>query len=332
MTYNGSYVYEYEITEEEGKINIMKKVDFSKKKSLIKKARGCHEFVYYKDTKIGIYMNEDKPKRILTFNANLFQKVKTDITLTGVYWTSNIIRRTRDLSLLLIRTASREIKIFSTVTPKLDGHFLQISKIPGDKVADFYPFGKNKILTASFDGFITIIQYDTVSDSFSFLSTTEVEVRSGEYFRCGAICQQGKYFAYSTKMNGYIARLFFYELQEDYSVKLLDAVDYQGTKYAEESASNLSSICLDFYCGEFPLLVGVQEQALNYCFLYRFDGKKLVGFLEGEVEHLEGYHQHEVMRVRKVGGFLYSIDESGLLKRTSFVEEREGEGEGEEGE
>jgi len=269
-------------------------------------------------------MNEDKPKRILTFNTNLFQKIKTEITLTGVYWTSNIIRRNQDQSLLFIRTGSRDIRIFSEINENLDGKSMLITKIPGDKIGDFYPFGKNKIITASYDGFITIIEYNIETEEFKFISETDYATRMGEYFRCGAICPRGKFFAYSTKMNGYIARLVFYEIMDDFSIQLLDAVDYDKTQYAQESASNMSSLCMDFYCGEYPLIVGLMEQAQNYCFMYKFDGKALVNF-DGEQEggHLEGYHTNEVMRIQKRGKFLYSIDESGVLKRTSFVDKEE---------
>lgn len=263
-------------------------------------------------------MNEGSPKKILSYSTNLFKKIETVIQLTGVLWTSNIIRKSLDDETLFIRTGSRELTIILEISELLDGDNMKIEKIPGDKIGDFYPLkGGNRLIFASFDGVISIVEFDRESKTSKVLSTTEVEVSSGEYFRCGAVCPQSKYASFATKKNGYISRLFLYEIKEDFSLALLDVIDYKGTEYAGESSSNMSSICMDFYCGKYPLIAALQELAQNYLFLYKFDGKGLVEYQKDG--HLEKYHQDEVMRIRRFEESLYSVDEKGILKRTSFV-------------
>ena len=260
-------------------------------------------------------MNETSPTTILTFNTNLYQKTKTAIKMSGVLWTANVVRKSRDESRLYIRTGSREITVFTEINPNLDGKNFKIEKIAGDKIGDFYPFSGNKVISASYDGFISVIELDFEAQTSKVLSETKVDCEGGEYFRCGAVDPKGCYAAFATKKNGYISRLFFYAINDDFGVELKDVIDYKGTKYCKESSSNLSSLNLDFYNGEFPILAGLQELAQNYLFLYDFDGEKLSEYGDG---NLEGYHQNEVMRLRRFENALYSVDEDGVLRRASF--------------
>lgn len=285
-----------------------------------------------------------------------------------------MIRKSRNDDHLFLKTNKKEITILQDVSISNYKSSTILTQSEGDIIIDFQILDFNRILTLTFDGYLTLFEffpsYYSSSDT-SFLtnsgknsneSTRDKSLpSSGGYFKklnqlnlklkkdentkesgfSLAVCSKNQYVVVCSCNQADDSRLYkLYMLKispihESSQFNILSVLDFQGSFLAEKSESYFYDIRMDFYFGNWPLIVGVQQdfehKFISFLFIEEgigdFYGKikkkeddrileKSEGPIFVEIESGFSLHVDEVFRldyVEEEGGKWVSFDNSGVL-------------------
>lgn len=257
----------------------------------------CLDYQYFPSKNISIccIKSEDgNHAELFTLNHEDYTTINTTIKVKIREDVLRIVKSQNEN--LYLKTGHKEITVYFDVDTKMRGKILRLHNFDGDEISDFVPVGLNRVIVLSLDGYLGYHEFDEkealhgkISENFKF------ELLARERTNCVAVCPYGRFAAVSTVLNSngknLLSRLFFLEIvKENNNFKTLEIIDYSATDYGKEEASCFSSLNLDFYHGDYPLLFALQQNSKNLLFSYTFRGA-----LNEYNEHYELHNSNCIM-------------------------------------
>lgn len=278
----------------------------------------CLDFQYLESKKLCIccIKSEGTFCDIFTLNLQDYTTINTAIKVRIREEVLKIIKSQGDN--LYLKTAMKEVSIYFDVDTKMRGKILRVRGFDGDEIADFVPVGMNRLFVAMLDGSLGYHEFSEKEAVFGKISHSfKLDLLKRERCNCVAVCPYGRYAAVSTVMTTYgkdlLSKLFFLEINENNDMDILEIIDYSAADFSTEDGSYFSSISLDFYHGDFPLVFAIQHNGRNMLFSYTFRGS-----LNEYNEHYE-LHNSPCLNLKFSKNVLTSVDENGVISKVKFV-------------
>lgn len=190
--------------------------------------------------------------------------------------------------------------------------------LPGDEIVDFIPVGNNRIMFLSKEGVISYHEFSLDRATQTRINKKfRLDIPSDEFCYTMSVCPKAKFAAVATyeqfKNNRLMSNVHFLAIDDNDNFVLLDKMNLSNMPFSSEDGSFASIISMDFYHGEYPLLVVAQYASDGLMLTYWFDGKRLRKYKE-EIT----LHNNIARRMVRIGSMLYSIDYNGNISRIKF--------------
>lgn len=278
----------------------------------------CLDFQFFEAKKMCVccIKSEGSISEIFTLNLEDYTTINTAIKVRVKEDALRLVRSQGDN--LYLKTNHKEITIYFDIDTKMRGKILRIHGFLGNEIVDFLPVGLNRMIVVTLDGNLGYHEFNEKDAVFGRISEKfELDLIDRERCNCITVCPYGKFAAVSTILTEHgkdlLSRLFFLEITKDNHFEILEIVDYSATEYGKEDGSYFSCLSLEFYHGQYPLLLALQRSSKNLLFSYTFRGT-----LNEYNEHYE-LHNSSCLMMKFFKNTLTSIDETGVISKIKFV-------------
>ena len=276
--------------------------------------------IYFPNKQIGFVYEEDSEKLLKFFkNSNELLPVYK----TKLYDGCNCrqLSKSPDNQTLILNKGDNSIVLFRANSgpgsPSFDWDYpIVIESIAGKEVRSAKSLGNEHIVTISDDGFMAVYYF-----SFEDLTTiavryTKLPLKEDEEVSCMAICCRGEYMAVASSFNLKASQLFVFRVERGCKPVIAARASVKDEPYSAESLSFFQDLNMDYYIGDYPVMLGFQYDAENMMVPYVFDGEDISYLSPPQI-----YHSNMVGKCVFVEGdrSVWSADKNGTIKKLTQI-------------
>lgn len=277
----------------------------------------CQDFQYFsaKNLIACCIKSSSKFCKLYTIDTKDYVTISTGILVPISPHSDRLIQRQGNN--LFVKSEKKQISVYFNINDRMRCKFMRISQ-KGDEIVDFTPVGNNRILLLTKEGIIVYQEFSFKKATHGEISRFTLELGQNEFCRTMNVCGKGRFVGVGTyeqfKNNRLLKKVYLIEVDDDDDdMELLDHVDYAKKPYSREDGSYLSIINMDFYFGDYPLLIVAQYAGDGLMFSYVMKGGKLRPY----DTHMR-LHNNVALRMVRIGSMLTSIDYNGNISRIKF--------------